>query len=166
MKRSEMGEALMIKPPSGRENFHVRLEPVKEETPELDNPSVSRQEASYYRSMMVTYGITLAQAKRKRQAAKGNRAALKQISDDISMESAGHSIKRVSRNRKIPPISSGYKYKAVTIHAPHPVVERYKPDYTTSARRYTDTVTGEVIPRRERDRRIAISVARGEPDGK
>lgn len=51
-----------------------------------------------------------------------------------------------------------YKYKGVVVRARADVVDRYRPDYSTPARRYTDTVTGETISRREKDKRIARSL--------
>lgn len=149
----------MNRPLSAREDYQRRLgEARREASVTSSEEGMTRQQAQFHHSIMATYNVSFEESKQMVKNAQKSRSYRRKISSTINDDSAGH-LPAKSPRRK-PPVSTkpSYKYSAVTVNAPSSVVNRYQADYSTSARRYRDTATGETISRRERDKRIASEI--------
>ncbi len=150
-----------------REVFIQRLKELEKESPftEKEIKKYSYQDRQFVRAVQVSTDMKKSQAIAEMRKSKKDKDRLRRNRDiieakyrgdlDISrpVERPGYDITTKPVKKKVK-----YAYKGVTIRARANVIDRYQPDYSTKARRYTDTVTGEVISRRERDKRIAMSL--------
>ena len=150
-----------------REVFIQRLRELETEAPftQRETNKYSYQDRQFVRSLQVSTGMKKTHAIAEMRKSKKDKVRLRRNRDIIEAKYRGdldisRPVERPGYDITTKPVKkkSKYPYKGVTIRARANVVDRYQPDYSTKARRYTDTVTGESISRRERDKRIAKSL--------
>ncbi len=152
---------------SPKEAFMSRVKELDREDAFTDREKkkYSFQDRNFVRGIQYATGKTKKEAITELKRIKKDRDRLRSRSGEVQAVydgklEAGRGRRRYHRpkeQRELTP-EKLYPYKGVVIRARSEVVDRYKPDYSTKARRYTDIVTGEVISRRERDKRIARSL--------
>jgi hypothetical protein len=150
-----------------REVFIQRLRELETEAPftQRETNKYSYQDRQFVRSLQVSTGMKKTHAITEMRKSKKDKNRLRRNRDIIEAKYRGdldisRPVERPGYDITTKPVKkkSKYPYKVVTIRARANVVDRYQPDYSTKARRYRDTVTGETISRRERDKRIAKSL--------
>lgn len=150
----------MNKPLSGREQYYKEVSKIEKEEPftPIEKKKYNNSQKEFIRAIQVTRGMRKQDAIRHyKKNVTGNKAAIKREAELFKRRYTG----RVDFRRKAvlkTEVERGYQYAGVVSEAPKSLKNRFKPDYSTSARRYRDTVTGEVISRRERDKRIADEI--------
>ncbi len=150
----------MNKPLSGREQYYKEVTKLERAEPftERERKEFNNSQKEFIRAIQITRGMKKQEAIRHyKKNVTGNKAAIKREAELFKRRYTG----RVDFRRKASlkrETKRGYQYAGVINDAPKSLKNRFEPDYSTSARRYRDTVTGEVISRRERDKRIADEI--------
>lgn len=150
----------MNKPLSGREAYYKEVTRIEKKEPftAIEKKRYNNSQREFIRAIQVTRGMKKREAIRHyKKNVTGKKAGIKREAELFKRRYTG----RVDFRRKATlkkEVDRGYRYAGIVKEAPKSLKDRFVPDYSTPARKYTDTVTGEVISRRERDKRIGAEI--------
>lgn len=151
----------MKKPLSGREEYYHEIRKVERDEPfsTKEKKAFTTSQREFIRAIQITRGMSKKEAiKHFKKNVTGKGEAIRKEKELFDRRYTGRvSFSRKATLRKVKQ-KKGYEYAHVVTKAPKSLKDRFIPDYSTSARRYLDTATNEVISRRERDKRIAEEI--------
>lgn len=149
-------------PTNSKLQFKLRLAKLEKEEPftPRERKNYSFQTRNFIRGIQLTRGVNKRRGIEIYEGIKGKKTKIRKAAKDICELYSGK--KKFKIPAKAEPVKDiagktkiRYEYKGAPKKAPKSLIDRFKPDYSTTARRYIDRQTGENISRRERDKRIA-----------